>query len=87
MTKHEFKKELEELPHLISLNYRMKITKKDYNFAVKILKKYFPYQDFLLSENGRVYRDGGRSSSDSDFVETGVDTLLAIVLDLSKNKC
>lgn len=64
----------------------MKLTKKDYNFAAKILKKYIPHKDFLLSADGRVYRDGARSSSDSDFVETGVDTLFAIVLDLGRRK-
>lgn len=29
MTKHEFKKELEELPHLISLNYMIKKPNKE----------------------------------------------------------
>ncbi len=59
------------------------MTKKDFNKAQKILKKHFPYLEFELSEEGRIYQPGV-FGSDTDFVEISVDSLFALVLDFNK---
>lgn len=61
----------------------LKMTKKDFNKAQKILKKHFPYYEFELSEEGRIYQPGV-FGSDTDFVEISVDSLFALVLNPSK---
>lgn len=55
------------------------MTKKDFNKAQKILKKHFPYYEFELSEEGRIYQPG-KFGSDTDFVEISVDALFALAL-------
>lgn len=59
------------------------MTKKDFKKAQKILKKSFPYFEFELSEEGRIYQPG-KFGSDTDFVEISIDSLFALVLDSNK---
>ena len=55
------------------------MTKKDFNKAQKILKKRFPYIEFELSSEGRIYQPG-KFGSNADFVEISVDSLFDLVL-------
>lgn len=58
----------------------MKITKKQFEKAQKYLKSKFPYLEFELSSENRIYQPN-KYGSDTDFVEISVDSLFEIILD------